>query len=210
MTRPDPSIIVSDPSRQTEVEKIRQPEYPVHAHFVNRWSSRAFDARPVADEVFYTVLEAARWAPSSGNGQPWRFIVARTEEERRRFATFIRPANREWSDQAPALILLISYTLNANGAPSGSHAFDAGTAWGTIASQAALLGLNTRAIGGFDRDLARETLNIPAEYDLHAVITLGYPGDKSTLPEALQERELPTGRRSLNELVHEAVFQAKE
>ncbi|CAM3480737.1 MULTISPECIES: nitroreductase family protein [Paenibacillus] len=127
----------------------------MHAHYANRWSSRAFDSRPVADEVLYTVLEAARWVPSSGNGQPWRFIVARTEEERRRFASFIRPANREWSDHAPVLILLISYTLNANGTPSGSHAFDEGTAWGTIASQAALLGLNTRAIGGYDRELAR-------------------------------------------------------
>ncbi|MFE9275314.1 nitroreductase family protein [Paenibacillus glucanolyticus] len=178
----------------------------MHAHYANRWSSRAFDSRPVADEVLYTVLEAARWVPSSGNGQPWRFIVARTEEERRRFASFIRPANREWSDHAPVLILLISYTLNDNGTPSGSHAFDEGTAWGTIASQAALLGLNTHAIGGYDRELAREALHIPAEYELLAVIKLGYPGDKSALPEALQEREVPTGRRSLNELVFEAVF----
>ncbi|MGY5341559.1 hypothetical protein ACXFAU_03780 [Paenibacillus glucanolyticus] len=69
-----------------------------------------------------------------------------------------------------------------------------------------MLGLNTRAIGGYDRELAREALHIPAEYELLAVIKLGYPGDKSALPEALQEREVPTGRRSLNELVFEAVF----
>lgn len=210
MTRPDPTVIVSALSKRTVAEQTRRPEYPVHAHFVNRWSSRAFDSRPVEEDVLYTVLEAARWAPSSGNGQPWRFIVARTQEERERFRSFIRPGNRVWSDRAPALVLLVSYTLNANGEPGGSHAFDAGAAWGTIASQAALLGLNTRAIGGFDHELAREALHIPEEYDLHAVITLGYRGDKSVLPETLQEREVPTDRRSLNELVHEGVFQARE
>ncbi|MGG3284210.1 nitroreductase family protein [Paenibacillus solani] len=206
MSKSEPSVNVSGPS-PIAVELARRPDYPVHAHFVNRWSSRAFDQRTVEDDVLYTVLEAARWAPSSSNGQPWRFIVARTDEERARFATFIRPGNRVWSDHAPVLVLLISYTLNANGEHSRSHAFDAGTAWGTIASQAALLGLNTRAIGGFDHDLARETLRIPEEYDLHAVIALGYRGNISALPESLQEREVPTDRRSLNELVYEGVFQ---
>ncbi|KOP65072.1 nitroreductase [Bacillus sp. FJAT-18019] len=209
MSKSESSVNVSEPS-PIVVEQARQPDYPVHAHFVNRWSSRAFDRRIVEDEELYTVLEAARWAPSSSNGQPWRFIVARTEEERARFATFIRPGNRVWSDHAPVLVLLISYTLNAHGEPSGSHAFDAGTAWGTIASQAALLGLNTRAIGGFDHDLARETLQIPEEYVLHAVIALGYRGNISLLPESLKEREVPTGRRSLNELVYEGVFRIKE
>lgn len=206
MTKQDQAV-ASERLPLKEAHTNRRPDYPVHAHFVNRWSSRAFDPRPVEDEALFTVLEAARWAPSSGNGQPWRFIIARTEEERERFASFILPGNRQWSDQAPVLILLLSYTLNANGAPSGSHAFDAGAAWGTLASQAALLGLNTRAIGGFDRTAARDILGVPEEYELHAIITLGYPGDKASLPEHLQEREIPTGRLPLTELVHEGVFQ---
>ncbi|GAB6928691.1 nitroreductase family protein [Paenibacillus sp. JCM 10914] len=209
MTKPDPSVIVTK-SLAAEVEHIRQPGYPVHAHFVNRWSSRSFASRPVEEEVLFTVLEAARWAPSSGNGQPWRFVVARTQAERERFQTFILPGNRGWSDHAPALILLISYNLNAKGEPSGSHAFDAGTAWGTIAAQAALLGLNTRALGGFDREAARQALGIPVEYDLHAVIALGYRGDPSSLPDSLRERDIPTGRLPLNELVHNGVFGAQE
>lgn len=180
-----------------EVREYRTPDYPVAPIFVNRWSSRSFDGRPVADETLYTVLEAARWAPSSSNRQPWRFIIARTEEEHELFRRFIMPGNRLWTDKAPVLILVASDTLRDNGDFNGAHAFDAGAAWGTLALQAHLLGLSTRAAGGFDRAKAREVLDIPAEVELHAVVALGYRGALGNLHEQFHDREKPTARRSL-------------
>ncbi|MCY9660602.1 nitroreductase family protein [Paenibacillus chondroitinus] len=189
-----------------EVEENRQGDYPVHSLFLNRWSSRAFEPKEVADETLYTILEAARWAPSSSNLQPWRFIVAKTEAQKQKFQSFIKPNNRLWTDHAPVLVLVLSHKLRQDGALNGAHAFDAGAAWASLAFQAHLLGLATRAVGGYDRDIAREVLSIPEDYDLHAVITLGYRGASERLPSELQERELPNGRRPLNESIIEGSF----
>ncbi|KQX48889.1 MULTISPECIES: nitroreductase family protein [unclassified Paenibacillus] len=189
-----------------EVEENRKADYPVHSIFLNRWSSRAFEPKEVTDETIYTILEAARWAPSGSNLQPWRFIVAKTESQKLKFQEFIKPNNRLWTDDAPVLLLIISNKLRQDGELNGAHAFDAGAAWASIAFQAHLLGLATRAVGGYDKDKAREVLHVPANYELHAVIALGYRGPRETLPEALQERELPNGRRSLDESIIEGSF----
>ncbi|WP_426445513.1 nitroreductase family protein [Paenibacillus sp. S-38] len=193
-----------------EVAPHRQPETGVSPLFPNRWSSRAFDQRRVPDEVLNAVLEAARWAPSASNQQPWRFIVARTEEQRQAFASFIKPGNRQWTDHAPVLVLVASSKVKADGEPNGQHAFDTGAAWGALALQAHLLGLNTRAVGGFERPLAREVLNVPEEIELHAVIALGYKGSKDYLPADLQERDVPNGRRPLAESLIEGKFPSQE
>ncbi|MGG1517108.1 nitroreductase family protein [Paenibacillus oryzisoli] len=182
-----------------EVQEHRNAEYPVHPIFLNRWSSRAFADKEVSPETLNTILEAARWAPSSSNLQPWRFVVAKTEAEKEQFQRFIKPNNRQWTDHAPVLLLLLSHKLRQDGEQNGAHAFDTGAAWASIAFQAHLLGLATRAVGGYERDKAREVLNIPDEYELHAVIALGYRGSCDTLPESLRERELPNGRRPLSE-----------
>ena len=145
------------------------------------------------------MLEAARWAPSSSNKQPWRFYVARTPEEHETFRTFIKPNNRLWTDGAPILLLIASEKTKENGEPNGAHAFDAGAAWGLLSLQAQLVGLSTRAVGGYDRDKAREVLGTPDRIELHAVIALGYRGDADALPESLREREKPNGRRPAHE-----------
>ncbi|WP_141692609.1 nitroreductase family protein [Paenibacillus pectinilyticus] len=189
-----------------EVEANRKADYPVHSLFLNRWSSRAFEEKEVTQETLHTVLEAARWAPSSSNLQPWRFVVAHTEEQKQKFQAFIKPNNRLWTDHAPVLLLLLSHKLRQDGEPNGAHAFDTGAAWASIAFQAHLLGLATRAVGGYDREKAREVLQVPAEYELHAVIALGYRGARETLVEEFQQRELPNGRRALNESIIEGSF----
>ncbi|UKS29252.1 nitroreductase family protein [Paenibacillus sp. HWE-109] len=189
-----------------EVEANRKAEHPVHALFLNRWSSRAFEPKAVAEETLATILEAARWAPSASNLQPWKFIVAKTEAQKLKFQDFIKPNNRLWTDHAPVLFLLISNKHRPDGELNGAHAFDTGAAWASIAFQAHLLGLATRAVGGYDKDKAREVLQIPAEYELHAVIALGYRGAGETLPEELQQREIPNGRRVLNESIIEGSF----
>jgi nitroreductase len=189
-----------------EVEAHRTAEHPIHPLFLNRWSARSYDNRSVSDEVLYTILEAARWAPSSSNLQPWRFIVAKTTEQRKDFEEFIRPNNRLWTDHAPILLLLASHKLRADGESNRAHAFDTGAAWASIALQARILGLSTRAVGGFDKDKARIVLHVPDEYELHAVIALGYPGAKESLHESFQDKELPNGRRPLSESIIEGKF----
>lgn len=201
--------IVPEERLSEEVKGRRQSEYPVHPLFLNRWSPRSFADRPVPDDVLFTVLEAARWAPSSNNDQPWRFLVARTEEQRRKFLSFIRPNNRLWVDRAPALVLMASHKRRPNGDPNPAHAFDTGTAWGYLSIQAALLGLITRAIGGFDKEAARAALRVPDDYELHAVIAIGYRGPREQLPEPLREREWPNQRRPLRESVIEGEFPAE-
>lgn len=178
----------------------RKAEHGADPLFVNRWSSRAFADRPVAEETLLTILEAARWAPSSNNFQPWRFVVARDAEQLERFHPFIVPGNLEWAAQAPVLILLLS-SVEEDGKPNGAHAFDTGAAWAAIALQASLFGLNTRAIGGYDRVKARELLSIPANFELHAVIALGYPGSTELLPDKFKDRNVPSGRRPLDESI---------
>jgi len=183
---------------EPEVSEHRTPDYPVHPLILNRWSPRSYASdTPVSDEVLSTVLEAARWAPSGGNQQPWRFYVARSDEERQAFLSFIRPRNQLWTSKAPILLLLGSVTKRESGEPLNSHAFDAGAAWATLAFQAKLLGLSTRAVGGFDQAAARSVLRVPDEIALHAVIALGYRGGFDTLDIEFHEQEKPNGRRPL-------------
>lgn len=188
---------LSELAYSNEVAEARRPDHPVHPLILNRWSPRSYEDRAIGDEALYTVLEAARWAPSSGNVQPWRFYVARTPEEHEVFDKFLKPRNRQWASKAPVLLLLASVKVRDNGDPNGAHAFDAGAAWATLAFQARLLGLSTRAIGGFDHVIAREALQTPDDIALHAVIALGYKGDADNLDDSFRELEKPNGRRLL-------------
>lgn len=182
----------------SQEQSIREAQHPVHPLLLNRWSPRSYDSRSITDEELYTVLEAARWAPSAGNRQPWRFYVAHNEEERALFYQFINPRNQLWANKAPVLILLASVKIRENGEINPSHAFDAGAAWATLALQARLLGLSTRAMGGFHHDRAREVLNIPESLALHAVIALGHRGEPSALAdESFRDSERPNDRQPL-------------
>ncbi|MDU0200208.1 MULTISPECIES: nitroreductase family protein [Paenibacillus] len=193
-------------SLPVEVESNRQPDHEINPQFLTRWSPRSFTKQEVTEDVLLSLFEAARWAPSGSNIQPWRFIVARTEEQLAKFHSFIAPANREWCEKAPVLALVISYTKSSNGNTSPSHAFDAGAAWGYLALEANNQGLITHAMGGFDHNQARETLQIPEDYQTHAVIAIGYRGPVEALPERFQEREAPSTRRPVSELLFEGTF----
>lgn len=192
---------------QTITEAPRISAYDIEPLVLNRWSPRAFDSRPVAEETLYSIFEAARWAPSSMNEQPWRYIIARTTEDRTRFQTFINDFNRVWSDRAPVLAAVISKNTFSNGSPNAWNAFDTGASWGYLALEAFRKGLVTHALGGFDAQLAKQVLGVPDGYEVHAIIAIGYQGDKSLLPGPYQERELPSGRRPINETVFEGSFQ---
>lgn len=192
----------------TKVENNRKAEYPIDPVFTNRWSPRAFLDKEVPEEILLSVFEAARWAPSGFNIQPWRFILARTEENRELFHSFILPNNLTWCKNAPALALIVSEAETEQG-PNEYHTFDAGTASGYLEIQAAMHGLSTHVVGGIDRDKAREVLQIPEKFQIQNLIVIGYRGDKETLPEILQEREQPNARRPLNEILFEGKFNQK-
>ncbi|GIQ63216.1 oxidoreductase [Paenibacillus cisolokensis] len=186
------------------VAQYRHPEQPISPLFVNRWSSRAFDSRPVDREDLLAVLEAARWAPSSLNDQPWRFLIAETKEQLEKFYSFIAPGNLTWCTKAPVLLLVMSKTTRADGQPNRAHVFDTGAAWGYLALEAARRGLITRAMGGFDAAKARETLGLPDDLEPRIVVALGHKGNPADLPEQLQEREKPTSRLTVDELIWSA------
>lgn len=192
-----------------QVKENRKAEHDIDPVFLNRWSPRSYKSDPVPEDVLFSLFEAARWAPSGNNEQPWRFIMARTQEDRERFYPFIAEGNRIWCEKAPVLTLILSKTDTSRDTPNRTHAFDAGAAWACLALEATRQGLIAHAMGGFDREQAKVVLGIPEGYEPQAVIAIGYQGDQDVLPEALQEREKPSGRRELGETVFEGVFPEK-
>ncbi|MCU1722467.1 MULTISPECIES: nitroreductase family protein [Pseudomonas] len=190
----------------------RVAEYAINEQFIQRWSPRAFTAEPIAEETLLSFLEAARWAPSAYNSQPWRFLFARRDTANwERYLGLLNEFNRSWAQHASALVIVLSKTtFTAPGAseetPALWHTFDTGSAWGHLALQASLSGWHTHGMAGFDQELTRKELKIPDEYVLHAVIAIGKLGDKATLAEYLQAREVPSPRRPLSELAAEGDF----
>ncbi len=185
------------------MEPPSHTQFPIHDLLARRWSPRAFDERRVDDETLQILLEAARWAPSSSNEQPWRFIVAskHREEEWNRLFDCLVEGNRKWAIRAPVLMLSVaSMHFEDDGKPN-RHAFhDMGLATENLVLQATASGLVAHQMAGFDVEKARVDLRIPAGYEPVAMIAIGYPGNPDILPERLRERELrPRSRRPIGE-----------
>jgi len=185
---------------------IRKPDtdrYPdLDMQFPARWSPRAMSGESLTQVEVETIVEAARWAPSCFNAQPWRFAYAlRTDAEWERFLSFLIAGNRVWAKDAGALIAVAARKrYERNDEPAPTHAFDAGAAWMALALQAARMGLVTHGMWGFHQESARTGLELPEVYDLYAMIAVGYPGDRDDLPEALRDRETPSPRKPLREI----------
>ncbi len=186
----------------------RTPEYGVDMLFLDRWSPRAMSGEPLSEYEFMSLLEAARWAPSSYNNQPWRFLYAfRDTDEWETFFDLLVEFNQSWADDAAVLLLMISRKVfDRDGSPSRTHSFDAGAAWENLALQGARNGLVVHGMEGFDHERAREELNIPDEYRVEAMAAVGKPGDVEDLPEDLQERERPSDRKSISEIAFRGKF----
>src|SRR3954471_8461146 len=148
----------------------RRPAHPVDPLFLERWSSRAFDAAPMPEEDLLTLFEAARWAPSAFNSQPWRFLYARRDDEDwALFLSLLIPWNQAWAHSASALIYILSDCLPFTGkdgapAPSHTHSFDAGAAWACLALQATKLGYQAHGMSGIELDRARTGLRVPERF----------------------------------------------
>ncbi len=184
-----------------EVAKHRKADWDIDALFLNRWSPRSFDPRkPVSDDDLKAVLEAARWAPSSYNEQPWRFIIARSKIDRKLFLDLMVEFNQAWAKNAPVLILSCAMmTFARNGKPN-RHAFhDVGAAWENMALEATRRGLCIHGMAGFDHERAKKELALPAEAEAVAMLALGHRGKKEDLPKDMQKSECPNQRRSASE-----------
>ncbi len=188
----------------------RIADHPVDPLFTDRWSPRSFTGEPVPDSVLRSAFEAARWAPSAMNAQPWRFLIARPGDAHwETYLGLLAPRNRLWAGRASALILILSaLRLDRRGeiVDNVSHSFDAGAAWAGFAHQALLLGWHTHGMGGFDRAAARERLDIPEDFAVEAVIALGRRGDLEALDPEFHAGEAPNGRRPIHETVFAGTF----
>ncbi|RAI57877.1 nitroreductase family protein [Roseicella frigidaeris] len=176
--------------------------HPIAPLIAQRWSPRSFTGAPLPPGAIERLLEAARWAASSNNLQPWHFIVARRDAEPEAFATLLgvlSPNNRDWARQAGALLLSVARTHNpTNGNPLRHGWHDTGAATALLALQAAALGLQAHAMAGFDAAAARSAFAVPEGFDPVAAIAIGEVGPPEALPEALAARETaPRQRRPI-------------
>ena len=194
-----------------EVAATRHADYTVDAAFLNRWSPRAFSPRAVPEETLMAAFEAARWAASAYNEQPWRFIIARTEEDRKRFLAFLMEANQAWAKEAPVLVVVCGKkTFSRNDKPNRTYQHDAGAAAAYLTLGASLNGLISHGMSGFDQEGASATLGLPPDFEPISVFALGYRGETSQLPEETAQGEVPSGRRPAKDSIMEGRFVSDE
>jgi nitroreductase len=190
-----------------EVNKLKHAPHVegVLPALLQRWSARSYADRDVPMDDLARVFEAARWAASSNNEQPWRFIVGvRNSETHEKIASVLAGFNKTWAPSAPVLILGVANTLfERNGTPNAYALYDLGAATSYLTLEAAELGLVTHQMAGFDHAAMRQQFGIPESYALGCVVALGYQGEPAALGnETLIAREhLPRDRKPLSELV---------
>lgn len=183
----------------------RTPDHPIEPIFLDRWSPRAMNGEPITTDALMRLFEAARWAPSTFNEQEWRFLYAQRETAHwKPFFGLLMEANQTWCANGAALIVVLSHKVfERNGKPNPVHTFDSGAAFENLALQGTAMGLVIHPMAGFDRGTARVALHVPEDYDIEAMVVVGWPGDPGDLP---QEREVPTGRKPVSEITCEGPF----
>lgn len=182
----------------------RLADHPVDPLFLRRWSPRAMSGAPVEREALLSLLEAARWAPSAGNRQPWRIVYAlRDAPQFTALFDCLEPGNQEWCQRAGALILLAALAIRPDGRPATSAPFDCGLACMALLLQGTLARLVVHPMGGFDRERARAAAGIPAGMELQVMIAVGHPGDPELLSERNRAREHPSDREPVDAWAHE-------
>jgi nitroreductase len=186
----------------------RRADHPIETLFLKRWSPRAMNSEPISDSQLKSLFEAARWAPSTYNEQEWRFLYAmRGDAHWQTFLNILMPANQTWCKNAGVLLVVLSKkTFTKTGKPNPVHTFDAGLASMNLMLQAAAMGIVAHGMAGFDRDKARSALQVPEDFSVEAMIAIGQPGDLDVLPPELREREIPSGRKKIEEFARAGAF----
>ncbi len=194
----------------------RRAEHPISCLFLQRWSPRAFDASCMPEADLLTLLEAARWAPSAYNIQPWRFVYAlRQDADWERYLELLDPFNASWAGAASALLFLVSDRQMPNGREadpptlSQTHSFDAGAAWAQLALQATALGYQAHAMAGIRFDEIRQRLSIPHNFHIEIAVAIGRQAEPSRLPPSLRQRETPSSRLPLDRIAFAGRFPAR-
>ncbi len=192
----------------------RQADYNILPMFTERWSARAFTDETIGEAELHSLFEAARWAPSAFNAQPWRFLYARRGTPLwEPFVQLLMPYNQGWAQHAAALVYLLSApTYAAEGKPEPqkvSHgSFSAGTAWGFLALQAQATGWVAHGMAGIEVERIRQELKVPDDFAVEIGIAIGRLGPVENLPEKLQAREFPSLRRPVDAFAFEGAFPA--
>ena len=191
------------------MEKPAANDYPIDDLLRRRWSPRAFAETPVPADVLRSLFEAARWAASSNNEQPWRFLVAAKDDAEgfEKLLHCLNDRNQHWAKAAPVLALSVAKKHFANGSENRVALHDVGQAAASLTVEATARGIVVHQMAGFDREKAAHTFSIPDDYEPVAAIALGYPGDPETLPDDFKEREkAPRHRKPISEFVYAGVW----
>lgn len=185
-----------------EVRDTRKTTYPINPLILSRWSPRSMTGESLSDEELLPLFEAARWAPSSYNGQPWRLLYAKRDTpEWDLFFDLLIDFNKSWCKDASALVLFVSRnTFEHNNKPAKTHSFDTGSAWMALALEGATRGLVVHGMEGFNYKDARTALNIPEDFTVEAMCAIGKRAPKEKLPPEMAEREAPSDRKPLSEI----------
>ncbi|WP_188768735.1 nitroreductase family protein [Novosphingobium endophyticum] len=182
----------------------------VETMIVERWSPRAFDGSEIPQQDLDVIFEAAGWAPSAFNAQPWRFLYARRDDENwELLLSQLIEFNQGWAKNASALVFVVSDRLmrsEKGNSDNHSHSFDAGAAWALAALQAHAMGYHTHGMTGLKFGEAEQALGIPEDHRLEAAFAIGRQAPKDTLPDFLQEREIPSMRRPVSEIAWAGKF----
>ncbi len=187
-------------SLQSIAKKFRKPKADCSPLFYTRWSPRAMKGKLTKKDLL-PLFEAARWAPSAFNVQPWRFIVA-TGKKKDEFMDFLVDFNKEWCKNATALVVIISRNNSEyKNKPNPTHSFDTGAAWMSIALEGARRGFVVHGMSGFDYKKVKRVLKISNKFTIEAMFAVGRLGPKTVLPEAISKTETPNQRKKMSEIV---------
>lgn len=189
-------------------ESQRKPDYPIHPLILNRWSPRAMSGEAIDHEELMSLFEAARWAPSSYNNQPWRFLFAKRETPHwPKFFDLLIDFNKAWCSKAAVLGIITSEKIfEKTKKLSVTHGLDAGAAWENLALEGNSRNLVVHGMEGFDYEKARRILSIPDEFEVLAMFAIGKKAPKENLPADLQKRETPSNRKKVAEIAFEGGF----
>ncbi|MFA7010639.1 MAG: nitroreductase family protein [Bacilli bacterium] len=180
----------------------RKYNYEIMDLIKTRWSPRAISEEKLSREEIMPLIEAARFAPSCFNEQPWRFVIADKEETLQKMRNVLMPGNQIWANKAPVLLLIVAKkNFTYNNEENFWHMFDAGTAWGFLTLEAQKRGLVTHAMGGFDMDKTRSSFNISEDYEIITIVAIGKYGNKEALDPKLRSKEHPDIRMETEALI---------
>jgi nitroreductase len=193
---------------QQEVKPKRKTEYPIHPIILDRWSPRSMTGEEMSDDELFPLFEAAKWAPSSYNNQPWRFLYAkRNTPHWPLFFNLLVEANQTWTKNAAVLVCIVSNTLfERNGKPCRTHTFDTGAAWMALALEGGARGYVIHGMEGFDYKKAAQTLKVPDTFQVEAMVAIGKRAPAKELPPNLQQNETPSPRKKIKEIAIEGTF----